>query len=163
GFAASATLILITPEDARRRDAAVNDLWQLPALSGFTRRDLDGLPPSRPDTAAVLATAHIELLNIASYRFFGRLGTDGNFALLTAVDVEPLDLRINGLNIELPFRFDGRLLLAGEITERRRFAEVRARGSGSWNIFPGALRVAAGVRRQVELRLNSNGRFALSG
>jgi hypothetical protein len=110
-----------------------------------------------------LATAHIELLNIASYRFFGRLGADGNFALITAIDVEPLDLRINGLNIALPFRFDGRLLLAGEITERRRFAEVRARGSGSWNIFPGALRVAAGVRRPVELRLNSNGRFALSG
>ena len=163
GFAASATLVLITPDDAQRRDAAVNKLWQLPALSGFSRRDLAELPARRPDTAAVLATAHIELLNVANYRFFGRLGDDGSFALLTAVDIEPLELGINGLNVTLPFRFDGRLLLAGEITERRRFAEIRARGSGSWNIVPGALRVAAGVRRSVELRLNSNGRFALSG
>jgi hypothetical protein len=163
GFAASATLILITPDDARRRDAAVNDLWQLPALSGFSRRDLSELPALGPATAAVLATAHIELLNVASYRFFGRIGDDGNFALITAIDVEPLDLGINGLKIALPFRFDGRLLLVGKISEQRRFAEVRARGSGSWDIFPGALRVVAGVRRPVELRLNSNGTFALSG
>jgi hypothetical protein len=163
GFAASATLILITPDDARRRAAAVNDLWQLPALSGFSRRDLGELPALRPGAAAVLATAHIELLNVANYRFFGRLGDDGSFALLTAVDVEPLELRINGLSIALPIRFNGRLLLVGEITERRRFAEIRARGSGSWDIVPGVLRVAAGVRKPVELRLSSTGRFALSG
>ena len=84
GFAASASLVLITPEDAQSRTRAVNQLWQLPALAGFTRGDLTRLPGLPEQVAAALAVAEIELLNVASYRFFGRLADDGSFVLINS-------------------------------------------------------------------------------
>src|SRR6266545_1503422 len=163
GFDASASLILITPEDAGRDNAAVNDLWQLPALLGFSRDDLQALAPPAGNSWAILAVAQIELLNVASYRSFGRLSDDGTFALATGLRVAPLQLSINGFTVQLPLQFEGRLALLGQITDRRRFAAVHAMGTGRWDIVPGILRVSAGVKKPVELRLNSNGRFAISG
>ena len=166
GFDASATLVLITPEDATRNDAAVNDLWQLPGLQSFTRNDLAALPAPRPGATAVLAVAEIDLFGALTARFFGRIADDGSFALVTAINTDPgpmLPLAINGLSLPLPLRLNGRMRLEGQVSAARRFAAIHAEGTGRWDIAPGVLRVTAGVAHPVELGLDSTGRFAISG
>lgn len=162
GFDASAALILMSPSDARRDNAYVDGLWALPALQGFDRRDLDPLPAST-SSSAVMAAANIEILNTDSYRFFGFIADDGTFGLVTAGNVEPLSLAINGIEALLPLEFSGRLMLSGQVSARRRFAEVRAQGRGEWEIVRDVVRVAAGVREPVELKLSSTGRFTIAG
>ena len=154
GFEGSSTIIIVTPEDARASNDAIDELWQLAALRDFNRGDLGDLPSSVGTAASVLVTANIELLNAVNYSFFGQLSENGHFALLTHTRVPPLNLKIASIKIALPLEFDSRLLLVGQVSNTRRFAEIRARGRGRWNIVPGVLKVSAGMRKPVELRLN---------
>ena len=165
GFDASATIVLITPDDATRDSAAVNAIWQLPSLQSFRRADLAALTVPAAGITAVLAAARVDLFGAFTARFFGWLADDGSFALVTALDARrhgTVPLRINGIDIELPFQFSGRLRLEGQVNTNRRVAAIHAQGTGTWDIVPGIVRVAAGVKRPVELRIASTGRFAIA-
>jgi hypothetical protein len=166
GFDASATIVLLTPEDAARDTATINAVWQLPSLRAFSRSDLAALPAPAAGVTAVLTAAQVDLFGVFTARFFGRLADDGSFALVTAVDVRRrpvVPLRINGIEVQLPFTFSGRLRLEGQVNANRRVAAIHAQGTGTWDIVPGIVRVAAGVARPVELRIESSGRFAIAG
>ena len=136
------------------------------ALQSFTRADLAALPAPSAGATAVLAAAEIDLFGVFAAHFFGRIADDGSFALVTSADVgssSQLPLAINGLTIALPFELSGRLRLEGQVNHTRRFAAIHAQGRGRWDVLPGVLHVAAGVKKPIDLRVESTGRFRLSG
>ena len=166
GFEASATFVLLTPVDATRGDASIDTVWQLQSLRGFSRADMAALPALAGGVTAVLTVAQIDLFGVFAARFFGQLADDGSFALVTAVNARNprvVPLRINGIDVDLPFKFSGRLRLEGQVNASRRVAAIRVQGSGTWDILPGVVQVAAGLKKPVELRIESTGRFALAG
>jgi hypothetical protein len=166
GFDASAALVIVTTAEAMGRGRATDELWSLPELHAFTRDDLASLPALRPGISAVLAVADIDLLGVLNAHFFGRIADDGSFLLVTALSVGAAPrmlLTINGMPNALPLTLSGRLRLEGQTNGRRRYAAVAVEGTGRWNVVPGILRVVVGVERPVGLRIESTGRFAITG
>jgi hypothetical protein len=137
-------------------------------FAGFGPDDLAQVPAPRRAQAGVVVAAHVKVFAGQRYRFLGAVWEDGSFALISAVDVEPLRLRIAGMAIELPLELDARLTLAGRVKRDGNEGSVRAEASARWTLVPGKLeldfgRYAFAGAKPGSLELRSDGTFSVRG
>lgn len=111
--------------------------------------------------SGVIAGAHVKVFAGQRMRFLGAVYEDGSFGLVTAAEVEPIHLTIAGMAVPLPIRAHGRVTLEGRAKRDGVTGSLYGTGSvENWQPIPGVLRLDAGP---VELRLTSDGRFAIRG
>lgn len=139
-----------------------NSLFSGMEFAAFDANDLNALPPAAGP--GVVLGAHVKVLDGQRFRFLGFLFADGSYALVTALDIAPLRVRVAGLAVDLPLSIEGRLTLAGRAKRDGGYSAVTAGGWGVWNVLPGVVRLEVGSAGQpVSLRVHGDGAFALQG
>lgn len=141
-----------------------NNLVAGEMFAAFSAQDVDALSlPSEP-AAGVVVGARVKLFGSQVYRFLGYAFSDGSFALISGVDIEPLQLEVAGIHVELPLEIHGRLSLSGRAKGADSYALVEARGWGVWEPIQNAIRLeVAQETNPATLMLRSNGRFRVQG
>lgn len=147
-----------SPQDAR------SNLFRGIEFEAFDQSDLTAIPaPSKP-LAGVIVGAHVKVFGGQRYRFLGALFEDGSFAMITAIDIRPLNLKVAGITVGLPLEISGRLKLEGRQKRTGYFGGVTASAWGRWNIIPGIARMdIADKMNPASLTLYSDGKFAVQG
>lgn len=141
--------------------------WTADDLAEFNDDDLLAAMPESGG-AAVVVTARIDVFNSQVYRFVGVMRSDGRFHLLTRAAIEPLRLRVGGIEAEVPLSVQGRLRLDGRSAGADSWARIEAQLLADWTVLPGAggalARLTVGSAKQpATLALDSRGRFRMQG
>lgn len=163
GFSAD-ELLRFTPRlpgSAAMPPPSAAELLADPLFDAFDAADLE-LPVFADRGGGVLAAARLRLLDRASADFIGVVSAGGAFVFVAAASTAPLQLRVAGIDIALPFvpAADGRLLLRGQAGAQGVTGGIEARGSARWVLLAGELEAAVDGAR---LQLDGSGRFALKG
>lgn len=130
-----------------------------------TLTELEGLLPESGRASAVMLFAEVEVLTAYRVKFVGYVTTDGDFGLLSAADVEKLELKVSGITLPLPLTIGGRLMLAGRVQRGGVTAEVTAQAYSEvdWPLFDGASFALGSEEHPTSLSIGGNGRFQVGG
>lgn len=130
----------------------------------FDRADIQAIPAPRHSMGGIILGAHVKVFAGQRYRFLGAIFQDGSFGLISAADIEPLNLTVAGVETSLPLHLQGRLILAGRAKRDGYSGSIEASGYATWNVIDQVLRLEiASPKNPARLKLRSNGAFALSG
>ncbi len=141
-----------------------NNLFTTEAFAGFDASVLDHVENPSDDAIGVVTAAQVNVFDQQVFRFLGFLFTDGHFSLVSELGIEPLALRVAGMQVPLPLTFQGRLILSGQSKGADTTAAITAQGWAEWVVLPSVLTVKAGrPDSPVSLTLHSDSRFALQG
>ncbi|HYP00829.1 MAG TPA: hypothetical protein VER76_11615 [Pyrinomonadaceae bacterium] len=116
-------------------------------------------PDALPASVGVLLGARVRVFGGQRFRFAGYIFADGSFSLVSAVEIDNLQLNVAGIPARLPFVVHNRLRLAGRAKRDGLVGSVRAEGSARWNVVPGLLHLEIGVKRLAALELFGDGKF----
>lgn len=117
-------------------------------------------PGALPESVGVLTGARVRVLGGQRFRFVGYVYADGAFSLVSAVEIDDLQLTVAGIPVPFPFVVHNRLRLAGRAKRDGFVGSVRAEGSGRWNVVPGLLHLEISADDPAALELYGDGRFA---
>ncbi|MFK7763847.1 MAG: hypothetical protein AB8B62_11325 [Roseobacter sp.] len=142
------------------------DLFKGIEFRQFTAQDLTRIPVEEmgagTSTSGAYFGARLRVAGSQRIRFFGKLLENGAFAMISTAQIKPLELRIFGLPLALPFAGAGRLLLTGGQKRTGPWGRIEAEGTILWEPIRGVLSVTAGgAARPARLALFSDGRFAI--
>lgn len=139
-------------------DPATNPFNQ-PALQWVTLALLNQLAPEDA-SAAVMLGARVRLFEAVEQRFFGYLGDDGTFAMLSETNLPPLSLSVAGIEVALPLSVKGRLALIGRAAGD---GAVSGEVYGTWQPLPGVELQLGKSATPLAFKLQGDGRFGLGG
>jgi hypothetical protein len=154
-----------SPGDARPfyPDEPHNSLFAGKEFEGFESSDLVAIPPPRKPMAGVVVGANVRVFRDQRFRFLGFLFEDGSFGLVSALDVEQMNLDIAGIDVRLPLDLHGRLVLEGRAKRGVFYGSVRAEVQGTWRVIENVLTLSIGPSAPVSLELWSSGKFTVKG
>lgn len=109
--------------------------WIADDFAGFSDHDLLMAIPET-DSPAVVVAARVNLLANQLYRFVGVMQADGYFHLLTSINVDPLTLKIAGIDISFPLDINGRIMLEGYSAGADSWSRFEAELYGEWDMLP---------------------------
>lgn len=133
-------------------------------FEGFEPADIDALPVPSKNMNGVLVGAHVKLFAGQRYRFLGSIFEDGSFGLISAVDVRPLKVTVDGIPVDLPLQVSGRLEIAGRAKRDGVTGHLAASVRADWNALPGLARLTFGeTGSPLRLKLFSDGKFRVQG
>ncbi len=154
-----------SPGDGRTYypDEPHNSLFAGEDFAGFEAGDLVDIPAPHKPMAGVVVGANVRVFGDQRFRFLGSVFEDGSFGMVSALDVEPMNLKIAGIDIKLPLELHGRLVLQGRANREGVTGSVRAQVQGTWRVIENVLALSVGPTEPVGLELHSDGKFALKG
>lgn len=144
-------------------DDPTSSLFAGKEFKEFNAIDLSAIPSPRKPMSGVVVGAYIKVFEGQRYRFLGYLFEDGSFGMISALDINPLELSVAGIAIKLPLEMKGRLIFTGRAKRDGYYGSIWAQGSGKWNVIDKILFVEVGKKISAELKLSSNGKFELKG
>ncbi len=164
--AAVPTSGLPRPAVARRGERlhdSTENLFDGREFASFTAADFAALG-TLPERSAIVVAARVKVFASQRYRFIGYLASSGEFTLVSAATLDPLWLRVLGVDAPIPLEMAGRLRLHGRTLRDGGYAAVAGSGWARWRLIPNVLEAELGTpKRPLEISLESNGRFRLAG
>lgn len=132
-----------------------------PVFDAFSEADLN-IPPLTQSGDGVLVGARLGVLGVQQIDFIGYVASNGSFALVAALNQAPLNLRVAGIDVPLPFAasVNGRLTLKGKAGPEGVHGSLSAQGAAEWKILPGMIEAAI---VKATLTLASDASFTLRG
>lgn len=132
-------------------------------FEAFSAADVGEIPAPRKPMAGVVLGAHVKLPNGQRFRFLGYLFEDGSFGLISALEIDPLQLTVAGIALTIPLELDARLVLQGRAKRDGFYGSITARGHARWKFIPGIAELQIASRaKPAALELYSDGRFRAS-
>lgn len=112
--------------------------------------------------ASIYLGAYLKLFEGQRFRFLGRLYADGSFALVSEAEARPLQLRVLGIPVKIPFSGYGNLIVIGRQKRNGSYGYVEANGYFDWVPLPNIMRFIVGSKsKPASLKLYSSGQFDL--
>jgi hypothetical protein len=136
---------------------------------GFSQADISAAMASGSEFALAVV-AKVNVIDSQIYSMLGSINSNGEFSLFSSLDIEPLSLRVAGIELSLPLQLHGRLQLQGRSAGADSFARINASVYADWIILPNgspqnaiARLLIADQQQPASLMLSSNPDFALQG
>ena len=130
----------------------------------FTSDIFNELTLPGSNSSGVLVAAEVKVLESQKFTFLGFVFTNGSFALLSTLNLNPLQFNVAGIAIELPLSVKGRLALHGRSAGADSHAQIGAQVSGIWDAIPGIIRLKiADANNPANLIIKNNFKFTAQG
>ncbi|MCK5244022.1 MAG: hypothetical protein KAJ90_02045 [Desulfobacterales bacterium] len=141
-----------------------NNLFRGIEFEAFSATDIESIPTQGRSLSGIMVGAYLKVFGGQRYRFLGSLYEDGSFSIISALDIQPLKLKIAGISVKLPLEFSGRLEMSGRQKRNGYYGEIKASVFGRWKILEKvAVIEIASKYKPAGINIFSDGTFAIKG
>ncbi len=142
----------------------------MPAI--FEHFTLDDAMAAMPtgNQASVIVASEIKIFQQHRLYMLGYVKSDGEFSLLTGLDISPFNISIAGITLAIPIEVSGRASLYGRSAGAQSFVKFEAQFYADWIILEGKVEDApiarlllGSVEEPISLVMTSDREFSIKG